>query len=274
MANLKISVLDVGHGDFIYAESPLGNNLVIDCGSGDIIPSSFLSKIPTISELQVSHPHVDHFDDIIPLSKKRILSFRCPSFDKFSDEVIGWNKTDKIKIKKLREIKQILKVDNSAVSSGGGFYHTVWAPSNVDYNDPNTASYVTTLNYNGFKMLFGGDLPESGLMSLLQNNKFVNEIKGTTVFKVPHHGREDGCCEELFEIISPMLCIISDKAIEKDNENTVATDWYRYRSKGCNVVGYNEQRKVLSTRSEGSIFISVNDEGNWWVYPKTSWRKE
>ncbi|MCL4458142.1 MAG: hypothetical protein M1147_00195 [Nitrospirae bacterium] len=273
MANLKISILDVGHGDFIYAESPLGNNLVIDCGSGNIVPSSYLNKISTISELQVSHPHVDHFDDIVTLSKKKILSFRCPLLDNFSDEAIGWNKTDKIKIKRLREIKQILKADNNAVSSGDGFYHTVWAPSNVDYNDPNTASYVTTLNYNGFKMLFGGDLPENGWRSLFKNNKFVNEIKDATVFKVPHHGRKDGCCEELFELISPMLCIISDKAIEKDNENTVATDWYRYRSKGCNVVGCNEQRKVLSTRSEGSIFISVNDEGNWRVYPNTSWKE-
>lgn len=275
MTNLKISVLNVGHGDFIYAETPLGNNLVIDCGSGDIVPSFLLREVSAISELQISHPHTDHFDDIISLSKKKILSFRCPSLNNFSDDVIGWRTSDKDKIKKLRELSGSIRADNSAVAVGNGFSHTVWFPNNVDYENPNTSSFVTTLGYKGFKILFGADLPESGWESLLQNTKFVNEIKGTNVLKVSHHGREDGCCEALFEAISPNLCIISDKAIEKDNENTIATNWYSTRSLGCNINeinGNTDRRNVLSTRADGSIFISVYDNGNWEVYTNTVWK--
>lgn len=32
MADLRIGFLDVGHGDFIYATTPLGANLIIDVG--------------------------------------------------------------------------------------------------------------------------------------------------------------------------------------------------------------------------------------------------
>ena len=121
MPSLKIAFLDVGHGDFIYAETPLGDNLVLDIGTGDVVPAQFLSKVSTISEVQVSHPHTDHIDDIVAFSKKTIKSFRCPSLDGFSDQTIGWKKSDKVKIAKLREMKRTLVADNAAVRVGSGF---------------------------------------------------------------------------------------------------------------------------------------------------------
>ena len=274
MSALKIAFLDVGHGDFVYATTPLGDSLIIDVGSGDVVPSKFLSKVSTISEVQVSHPHTDHFDDIVAVSKKTIKSFRCPFLDKFSDESIGWKKSDKVKIAKLREMKKNLSADDKAVSVGNGFDHTVWFPDNIDYNDPNTASAVTTLSYAGVKILFGADLPASGWESLLKNNSFVAAISGTTIFKVPHHGRNEGCCDGLFEKISPKLCVISDKPMGKDNKNTVATAWYTQRASGCNVVGANKKRKVVSTRSDNSIFIKINNEGLFWVYTNTRWKSD
>lgn len=273
MAQLKISILDIGHGDFIYAETPLGNNLIIDCGSGNnIIPSTFLNKLPNISELQISHPHIDHFQDIIAISSKTISSFRCPNLERFSDSVISWKSDDVQKINTLRTLKRKIPPTDSAVMVGNGFSHTVWMPSNIDFNNPNTASCVTTLSFNGFKILFGGDLPESGWDNLLTQQAFINAISGTTVFKVPHHGRVDGCSDNLFKYISPKLCVVSDKSIDDTNENTVATNWYTLRSQGCNISGYTGQRKVMTTRNDGSIHISVDDKGSWTVYPNTTWR--
>lgn len=274
MQNLKISVLDVGHGDFIYAQTPLGDNIVIDCGSGDVVPSQLLARISQISELQISHPHTDHFDDIVSLSKKKLLSFRCPELDKFSDGVIGRGEKDREKIKKLRELKNNVSTNNNAISISSNFDYKVWYPKNVDYNDPNSSSIVTIIRYNSFKMLFGGDLIAEGWESLLQDKKFIEAIKGTTVFKVPHHGRKNGCCKALFDVISPKLCIISDKPIEKDNENTVATSWYTERSLGCNVVDSSDKVYVLTTRANGSVFIKVDSNGNWTVHKNTRWINE
>lgn len=274
MPYLKVAFLDVGHGDFAYATTPLGSNLVIDVGSGNVVPSKILSEVSTISELQVSHPHTDHFDDIVEISKKTIKSFRCPPLDSFSDDVIGWRKRDKAKIQKLRELRKTISADDDAVPVGDGFSHTVWFPENINYKDPNTASAVTTLAYQGIKILFGGDLPASGWESLLENNKFVKAISGTTIFKVPHHGRKEGCCEALFKAITPKLCVVSDKPLDKDNKNTASTDWYTARTTGCNIIGYQRKRKVLTTRADNSIFIKINDEGTWWVYPNTTWKDD
>jgi competence protein ComEC len=277
MSSLKISVLNVGHGDFIYAETPLGNNLVIDCGSdgGDVSPAQFLSKVSKIDELQISHPHTDHFGDILAIGKKKINSFRCMPLEEFTDKTIGWKDSDLVKINKLRMLKKNISSNDDAVPCNSNFSHSVYPPTDIDYANPNTASYVTILSYAGIKILFGGDLPDSGWLGLLKQENFRNAIKGTTIFKVPHHGRKEGCSEELFKYISPKLCIISDKPIDETNKNTVATNWYTSRSIGAKVVNYNgtvDTRKVLSTRNDGSIFVEVSNNGSYTVYLDTKWR--
>ena len=142
---LKISVLDVGHGDFVYAVTPNGHTLVIDCGSGDIVPSKFLSKVTRIDELQISHPHEDHFTDICGLEGKTIKSFRSYQVAKFRDEQIAWRSRDKTKVAALRRLATKLRADNDAVAVGNGFGHCVFLPkeSDIDPNDPNTASMIT-----------------------------------------------------------------------------------------------------------------------------------
>jgi competence protein ComEC len=273
MSSLKISVLNVGHGDFIYAVTPLGNNLVIDCGSdgGDVSPAQFLSKVSKIDELQISHPHTDHFGDILELGKKTINSFRCISLDNFTDKTIGWKNSDLVKINKLRMLKKNIAPNDNAVPCNSNFSHSVYFPVNIDYTNPNTASCVTVLSYAGIKILFGGDLPDSGWVDLLKQEKFRNAIKGTTIFKVPHHGRKEGCSETLFNYISPKLCIISDKPIDDSNVNTVATAWYTERTSGIKFG--DDIRKVLTTRNDGSIFLEVQDNGSWSVCLNTKWRE-
>jgi hypothetical protein len=119
-------------------------------------------------------------------------------------------------------------------------------------------------------MLFGGDLPDSGWRNLLKKQRFRSVISGTDVFKVSHHGRVEGCSDELFKYISPKLCIISDKPIDDTNKNTVATSWYEARTRG--IYFGDKLRKVLTTRNDGSIFIDIPSDGNWMVYTNTRWR--
>ena len=169
MANLKVSFLDVGHGDFTYCETPLGHNMLIDCGYGDLISSIFLENIATIDELQISHPHTDHFDDIINISAKEIKSFRCPKSSSYTYKLIGWRNRDKAKIEKLKELEKNIAVNNKAIKTDASFSHLVWTFLIMTQTDPNTSSLVTLIDYNGFKILFVGDLQKGGWVELLKN---------------------------------------------------------------------------------------------------------
>ncbi len=274
MANLKLSVLDVGHGDFIYLRTPKGQSLVIDCGpgDGDVSPAQFLINVHTIHELQISHPHTDHFGDLAVFANKTLCSFRCPSLDGFSDGDIGWRNQDKKTIALLRAFKKVLCTDDEAVPVGDGFNHAVWAPPGIDHSDPNTASLVTVLSYGDFKMLLCGDLPAPGMDALLDEPGFRKAIRGTNVLKAAHHGRQDGCCDTLFNLITPDLCIISDKSIDDSNADTVCTEWYAKRTRGLRWPD-GTIRKVLTTRSDGSVHLQANG-GTYWVCYRTTWKKE
>lgn len=271
MSNLKISVLDVGHGDFIYAESPKGHTLVIDCGldGGDVSPAKFLSRVSTIDELQISHPHTDHLSEIAAMRKKTINSFRCVDLARFKDESIGWRTKDAAAIKALREMQATIAKNDAAVATGDSFEHNVFVPGGIDYTNPNTASLITVLRYGSFKMLFGGDLPSAGWESLLAKPDFVKAITGTDVLKVSHHGRKEGCCDALFEVITPSLCVISDKSIDESNKNTVCTSYYSSKSKGITFKDVGE-KKALTTRTDGSVHFQATGS-QWWVWRGTTW---
>ncbi|MBI4028522.1 MAG: hypothetical protein HY360_26280 [Verrucomicrobia bacterium] len=272
MSALKISVLSVAHGEFVYVETPLGDNLVIDCGCGDrILPHEFLSDVPVISELQISHPHTGHFRDLPALAEKTIRSFRCPDLSLFSDETMGWRNPDAVAIQMLRKLKDSFRVDDQAVGNDHGFSHSVWFPTVIHPNDPNSASAVTVLTYYGFTMLLGGDLPASGWKTLLRDRDFCDAIHNTIIFKTSQHGKDEGVCEELFDVISPKLCIITDRCIPSSEENAVAAQWYSKRATGCPVADSFDLKTILSTRSDGSVHIDADRRGVCRIYRNTLW---
>ena len=74
-----------------------------------------------------------------------------------------------------------------------------------------------------------------------------------------HHGRKNGCCEELFThtALNPAIVVISDSGIEFATQETVA--WYRARVQGIMLNG--ENRHVLTTRRDGRILIDATANG-------------
>ena len=63
----ELYVWDVENGTAIYAETPNGKNVVIDCGaSDDFSPAEYLkdSLAVSIDFLVISHPHRDHIKDL------------------------------------------------------------------------------------------------------------------------------------------------------------------------------------------------------------------
>ena len=81
------------------------------------------------------------------------------------------------------------------------------------------------------------------------------------------------------KIISPSLrlCVISDKTLDSTNEGTERVDWYRNQvdQSGAVIIntdGSTENRRVLTTRRDGSIHICAQADGEWWCYKNTAWK--
>src|SRR6266704_584688 len=95
---------------------------------------------------------------------------------------------------------------------------------------------------------------------LLEMTEFRDWLKRVDIFIASHHGRESGFCEEVFNYCSPKLVIMSDKS----EVETSCPDDYRPYVQGLlvtNAAGETRKRFVLTTRTDGAIFINIDPEG-------------
>ena len=114
---------------------------------------------------------------------------------------------------------------------------------------------VSIIKAHGLTICFPGDMEVSGWRNLLNNSTFCSAIGEVNVFVASHHGRQNGCCDELFAEtgLYPTVTIISDAGIQYASQETVA--WYRSRTRGMTLNG--DTRHVLTTRRDGRVAIEA-----------------
>ena len=118
-----------------------------------------------------------------------------------------------------------------------------------------------------------GDLTKTGIDKILNSYKregFKNFVKGTTVIKIAHHGRVNGCSSELFDLIGnkPLVGIVSDETLNESNSGTSNVGWYdSYISDNkVKINGELQARKVLTTRKDKDIFMEFFPDGTFEVH--------
>ncbi|MEM1198050.1 MAG: hypothetical protein AAGI06_01965, partial [Pseudomonadota bacterium] len=124
-----------------------------------------------------------------------------------------------------------------------------WNTYQTDFSDTNNLSMVTFLNCNGTKILIPGDVETEGWIKLLSNENFCRNLYDVNVFIASHHGRENGYCEDVFDICNPVVFIFSD------GPKKYATQEMRdvYASHASGIVFNGNNRQVLTTRSDGTL---------------------
>jgi hypothetical protein len=143
------------------------------------------------------------------------------------------------------------------------------------FKDTNNLSLVTFVEYGQFCIVYPGDIEEAGWKQMLLNSAFCTLLRRVNLFVTSHHGREGGCCAELFTYArcNPDAFVISDKEMAHDTQETTA--WYRGHAKGLHKILESpwdapETRYVFTTRSDCCISVNVPPDGRYILYPKSS----
>ncbi len=146
------------------------------------------------------------------------------------------------------------------------WYWNPYQPGLIDTT--NNLSLVVIVQYGLFKIAFTGDLEAAGWKGLLLNPNLRRDIAATKILVASHHGRESGCCTELFDLVRPEIVIISDDQRQYDSQDT--DDWYRQRCLGIPFTNNPfERRYVMTTRKDGSMQTDVAIDGRWLLTPVT-----
>ncbi len=261
-----LKVFDVGHGQCILFITPNQHVVLIDCAH---------------------HPDGWHpADTLLPMGIKHIHALVVSNFDEDHARGLGellargitigrvwpnWRVTPD-QIRRLKNdlgngIDLLLRLLDYGLGSrcdaadapmlGCEIFRT-WALSAEDYwpshADTNRLSLITEIEVSGTRIMIGGDMPAKGWAILMQNPGFREAVATTDILVASHHGRQDGCCDELFaDGWLPRVVIMSD---ERQGYSTQDMgQYYRQRSLGL-TFDDGATRHVLRTDRHGTIDIS------------------
>lgn len=252
--SLKITVLDVEHGDAILLQDDK-RNIMVDVGDSknSQLLEQKLSKygVNRIKSVIVSHHHKDHMGNIFTVAGKYGVS---NIYD--NGNVNNGNKNSI----KLHNILSKGEYNNRVLKSGDvvqidkGYYFEVLSPGEFLQadkrikNDQNNNSVVLKLHYGDFTMLLTGDI-EAPAEALLYK-KYGSSLK-SDVLKVGHHGSKTSSYYKFIEQVKPQYALIS------------CGDFVKYHHPNKNVVGSLEHlgAKVYTTEKNGDLTIVTDGKG-------------
>lgn len=274
---MKIEIHDVDHGGCAVITGPAGHRLMLDCGLCSDRPwyPSVTYHGQRIDTLMLMNLDEDHCEDLPYLWRN------CEIGAIVSNPTVNGHALRAMKAEcGMRD--GVTMATNIIAHFGPGFlgewshdlggvgWHAFWNRYNSDFKDTNNLSLVAFVHFGPFTILFGGDLERAGWRQLLRNPLFRVKLTSVNVYVASHHGRENGCCSEVFDICRPDLVIFSDGRKQYGTQET--RDWYASRTTGipdhtrpAGLFGIHPVRKVMTTRRDGTITIDVATDGRYFV---------
>jgi len=281
---LEIIIWDVQHGNAILIKTPNGKSLIHDIGVGDYSENS-ISFSPLqhtrkkhhlykIDHLIITHPHLDHIEDILNLDLFRVNSISYPksiSISEISKKID--NEFDSYKKEIFRKYLELIQnclspnlhmYNPFLPGHYGGVKIKIYSPK-PDVDDSykeNEHSLTTFVFYAGYTILLSGDNGISSWKYLLNNHYFRDDLRNVDVFLASHHGRLSGYHDQIFKFFNPKLTIISDGRLRE----TSITDIYNSHTKGWYIQNQHKQRKCLTTRYDGAIHLKIGYNSHSYPY--------
>ena len=269
---MRIDIFDVGHGHCTVVTAPNGRRMMLDCGDrwGEQrfwTPSLHYFK-QTIDLMALMNLDEDHISDFDGMTKDCTVPWIL-SNPTIGPREFALLKKDGMGSGAKAVAAWLARPKGPFVGAQPDFgqvqirwYYGFFVPGTV--NKTNDLSLAVVAQFGDFKIVFAGDLEVAGWRRLLNLPSFRQDLIGTTVFVASHHGRESGCCTELFDLFRPQLVIISDDQRQFDSQDT--DDWYRSRCTGAVfITNPSERRYVATTRKDGAMRIEIDATGRWTI---------
>ncbi len=261
---------DVQHGHATTVRSPNGRVFVVDLGQGSYgLNSTFSplislhnSGIQTIDHLIISHPHLDHIDDILNVKWFNVRVMNRPVHLTRTDIMNGIRNVDRPKFEYYWRLHQRFvwpithRDDATQAANFGGLCVQTFAPTTCARSNINNHSIVTVFEEAAVKVVVPGDNEACSFAELLARRDFCQAVADADVLLAPHHGRKAGMCAKFLELVNPKLCVISDG---RATETNAVSEYSRVARGACvrrRSSGNKCLRYCLSTRNDGTIRVS------------------
>lgn len=238
---LHVHVIDVGKADAILLESP-DANVLVDCGTAeaaeDVLRYLAARGIDRLDAVWISHPDDDHCGGL-PAVLQTVPA------DAVVESPVGES------ISGMTALPQAVPLRRAAVGERyayGAMTFEVLGPLQ-DYAESNNDSTVFRLQYDGFSMLFCGDMEARAERDLLAGGAALR----ADVLKVAHHGSDTSTSAALLEAVQPRYAVISsgeDRSMLPRN-----TVLQRLDTAGAEIFRTDTDGAVVFSAADGKISV-------------------
>jgi len=221
--DLRVTMIDVGHGNASLLELPYGYNMLIDgggfsdnrvfdVGASIVAPFLWQKKIRTIDSIVLSHPNSDHLNGLIYIAE----NFHVKNV---------WTNHETANTYGYQMFMETIKKNNiqmpaynkiTGVHDINGVHIDVLYPQ-VDFIEKkeietwrnlNNNSLVLKISFGATSFLFPGDIKARAEYELV--SMVGNKLK-STILLAPHHGSKTSSTEPFLEKVNPDVVVISSR---------------------------------------------------------------
>ena len=202
---LTVSFIDVGQGDSILIQTPLGQNILIDGGErdqgGKVIDYLRKQGVNKIDIMIGTHPHSDHIGGLIEVLKEFTV-------DKvYLPRVTHTSSTFEDLLTAIKN--QELKVDTAKAGTPiplEGVDSFFIAPVRDTYESLNNYTAVVKMVYANSSFIFTGDAEGESEQDMLTS--YRKDLKAE-VLKIGHHGSSTSTSVGFLDVVSPQYAVIT-----------------------------------------------------------------
>ncbi|MBU2807590.1 hypothetical protein HF285_04745 [Acidithiobacillus ferrooxidans F221] len=245
--------------------------MMVDCGhDGDFHPiddfGRYLNKIgnkPSLRTLALTNYDHDHFSGLPKLYKSaKIESVLLPK-NLGMKEIRALKSESTDALDTLEHIRSTYTVPIRGYTRP--FTRKAFSLEQMELTnagipiETNHLSQMMFVKYGQTTFCIPGDLECRSWELMLAKPDVQDWLRQTNVLMAPHHGRENGYHEDIFNYCNPACVIFSDKPIvhgtQRDMIATYAShaDGITYTTR----TGDSVQRRTLTTRNDGHILVTV-----------------
>lgn len=202
---LEVVFLDVGQGDAIYIETPLGSQVLIDGGRDRRVLRELSKVMPfwdrSIDLVIATHPDADHIGGLVDVLEAFQVDYLMDTEVK-NDTPVFRSYTAAVK---TEAVERIPPARGTQITLDDNVILTVLSREVVAASNTNDASIVARLDYGDTSFLFTGDATKEIERELLG----LHDVLDSDVLKVGHHGSDTSTSSEFVSAVSPSIAVIS-----------------------------------------------------------------
>jgi competence protein ComEC len=217
--NLRITFIDVGHGDSILIEFPKGKRMLIDggglredrfdIGKNVIAPFLWNKRIRTIDLLVLTHPDPDHLKGLNFIASHFSIGY-------FWDNGVRGDSESYIRLQEIllkKKIKRSPLNDQTLPQMIHGVQLSFLNPpvmkesQRISQNPSllNNQSLVMKIQFKRIAILLTGDIEQEAEYRMMRKGLPIK----ADLLKIPHHGSASSSTQAFLERVKPSYAILS-----------------------------------------------------------------